>query len=137
MINVFLLMNKEVDQVGNIEDTKLYFTNLKKNVVNQDTGSEDNFLLEKNFRKEETMLNFFERLLKISKAFSQKDLESKNELQLSLIFPYQISEKKIYEKNYLIHGHNRENKGFYTFKATNLENLFTIVVNTLKNEIVV
>jgi len=130
-------MNKEIDQVGNIEATKLYFTNFKKNIVNQDTGSENNFLLEKNFQKEGIMLNFFEKLLKNSKAFSQKNLESKNELQLSLIFPYYVSERKTYEKEFLIHAYNRENKGFYVFKAENLENLFTIVVNTLKNEIVI
>jgi len=39
MINVFLLMNKEIDQVGNIEATKLYFTNFKKNIVIKDIVS--------------------------------------------------------------------------------------------------
>jgi len=137
MINVFLLMNKKIDQVGNIEATKLHFTNFNKNIVNQDTGSENNFLLERNFQKEEIMLIFFEKILKNSEVFSQINLESKNELQLSLILPYRVSERKTYEKEFLIHSYNRKNKGFYVFKAENLKNLFTIAVNTLKNEIVI
>ena len=137
MIKCFLLLNQKLDVAGNIEDTKLYFTNLEKDIVNKDNNSKNNFLMKRKFRKEDTLMNFFEKLLKNSEMFSKENLEDKNSLQFSLIFPYEVSEKKRYEQDFLVHIYNRDKKGFIVLKAKNLKDLFTITVNTLKNEIVI
>jgi len=106
MIKVSMILDPELDPSGNIQETKMYFDNILF-LDNHDTGLKKCIFLEKVFENEDDLILFFSKIEKNSHSFSKEDIKDRNNLQVSFIFPYILSEKKVSCDDYLVHIYNK------------------------------